>query len=113
MTFSDHAAGVDDAVAEHLGEEAWLYRGGAGAAVETRGWVERPGATHVLGIGPGVDRTRPVLFLPVGGAFGVARLAERDEAICEGRRWRVAGAPRRPDDGRWFVADVEDLGAAA
>lgn len=109
MGFADHLPALDEAVAEHLGDAAEYRAQGTGEAVDIRWIFERP--TNLVDLGrQDMPVTQPTAEIAVAE---VAQLRKGDTVTFDGRVWRVAGAPSRPGDGRWWVAVLEDAGAAS
>jgi hypothetical protein len=111
--FTEHLAGLDDAIDAHLRDDGWVRPVAGGADYPVRIQIDHPTETDRL-IGAGVERQRPVVEISAASA---PSLRKGDVvlvgAVAPFRGWRVAEAPRRPGDGRQWRAEVEPLGEMA
>ena len=108
MSFAAQAAAMDAAIAGHLCEP--------GTVVPINGASIVPVSLILTSASEAVDigRSRPVrdratVEIPTAE---LRELRDGDVITTAGRRWRVQGQPTRPDDGRWWIVDVSDLGEA-
>lgn len=110
--FSDVLDQMDADVAAHVCDPALLRPAAGGADLVISAIVERPGEIETLQSG-GIVRSKPVVQIPV---LQLASLKAGDIVILPpvgGRGYKIAGAPKRPGDGRWWMADADDLGPLA
>lgn len=112
MGFGDH---IDRSVEAHLCDDAAYQVQGLGQMVRVRVMIDRPTELERLQ-GMGFTRARPILSvlaetipgLRTGDAFYEGRWV--GEAFLPGGvSWRLAEAPTRPGDGRWWRGEVEPL----
>ncbi|MBX3480089.1 MAG: hypothetical protein KF842_06790 [Caulobacter sp.] len=104
--FLDHLAAADAAIVAHVFTPG-AVRPVVGDDLDPVGvCIEQPAEEAQLQQGRLV-RTRPVAWL---SRAEVAALARGDLVEGEGRRWKIASAPTRPGDGRFWRAEVEDQG---
>lgn len=109
MSFEDHLAALDEAVSDRIGTPAKLRVAATGAVLDPiRVILERPIEVDTLQDSQ-VAKARPTIEVSVAD---VPSLRKADVVELNGRLWEVAAAPTRPDDGRWWVADVMDRGDA-
>jgi len=112
MGFGDH---IDRAVEAHLCDDAAYRAQGVGPLVQVRIMIDRPTELERLQ-GMGFARARPVLSASVESIPDL----RTGDTIHEGRwvgevfspaasSWRLAEAPTRPGDGRWWRGEVEPL----
>jgi len=115
MDFSSRLAGLDTAIADHLCDDAAYLLQGAGAPVSARVQVDRPIEVERLQ-GSSFVRARPVLQVAVAAFPGLrtgdvfvmgAWSADGLTFTPSAEAWRLAEAPRRPGDGRWWQVEVE------
>jgi hypothetical protein len=106
--FSDHLAGLDAAILEHVtdGVARVLDESGQVVAEAVHPMFERPTQVDTLR-DAGVARAKPTLEIAV---VELALLKAGYTVELGGHRYKVQGAPTRPGDGRWWVVDVQDLG---
>lgn len=112
MSFSDNLDRMDADLVEHACDPALLRPLAGGADVEISAILERPAEIEVIQSAQ-FPRSKPMVRIPV---LLVASLKKGDIVIqppVGGLGYRLAEAPRRPDDGRWWLAAVEDLGPLA
>lgn len=109
MSFTDLVAGIDDAVEAHLCDPA-LYRTPGGEVVEICAVLERPVENEAIqqvswARGRPVVRFRAIrIARPRKGdlvQFGAMPWNDARET------WALAAAPEAPDDGGWWLCDVE------
>jgi hypothetical protein len=108
MTFADHQDALDQAVIDHLADgEALLYPAAGGDPLTVHPLLDRRLEEFTL------DRAKAARPRP---AMSIARLElpggfhHKDEVVLNGNRWRAAETATAADDGRWWVAEVSDLG---
>lgn len=109
---------ADAAISDHLCSPGVLRPGRPDEVAGVPLAIDRPSSVATPFPGQaGVVLSRPVAWLPlafiVGSATVSVAVSKNDELVGEGRRWRIAAAPTRPGDGRWWRAEVEDQGAAS
>lgn len=111
MSFSDHLVDLDAALGEHVCDPARYLPGGDADQVidPVHVMLERPTETDTLQDGQ-VVKTRPTIEVALAE---VPALRRNDVFELAGNRWQVASAPTRTGDGRWWLADVQDLGPVA
>lgn len=115
MNFSDGLTILDGAVEDFLCDDAAYQAQGQDPAVKARVMVDQPTELERMQ-SSSFSRSRPVLSvaheaipdLRTGDVFRMGRWA--GEVFIPGpETFRVAAAPTRPDDGRWWRAEVERL----
>lgn len=115
MIFSDLQTKIDRGVELYLCDDAAYQSQGSGELKPARVMVDRPIEVERLQ-GSGFGRARPVLSvaasafpgLRMGDVFIIGRWIGL--AFFPGdETWRLAEAPSRPDDGRWWRSEVEPL----
>lgn len=113
MNFSAHLDRLDAAAEDHLCDDAAYLVQCAGAMVPARVMVERPeNAERLQGVS--ITRARPEISVSVAAHPGLRQGdgfilgVWTDGVFTPGTEaWRIAEAPRRPGDGRWWMAEVE------
>lgn len=115
MNFSDDLADLDLSVEDHLCDDAAYRVQGAGALIRARVMVDRPTDIERLQ-GSSFSRPRPVLAVSVAAIPGLRSgdtfaMGKWDGVVFVPgpETWRLAEAPSRPDDGRWWRGEVEPL----
>ena len=107
MNFSDHLAGLDLAIEDHLCDDA-LYLAEGVAPVPVRLQLDQPHAADRLQV-MGFVRSRPIVTIARASAPGL-REDDRFQIVLPGGAlgdiWQVAEAPTAPGDGRWWVVEV-------
>jgi len=104
MNFSAMTAVLDIEVEDHLCDDALWLKANGDPASTARVMVDKPVDIERLQ-GMGFSRARTVLRVSVRTATS---LIEGDTFhISDEEIWRVASAPTRSDDGRWWEAEVE------
>jgi hypothetical protein len=68
--------------------------------------LRRPTDEQTLDTGR-IVKSKPFIKVPFAD---VAHLVRDDQLDKDGRRWKIAGAPTRPGDGKVWHADVIDMG---
>jgi hypothetical protein len=119
MSFSDYLDDLDAAVLAHLCDPARVLPRNGSPAVETSAALDA--ATEAVRFGsseavaPSVQARLPVAEVRrlANGDVILSPLDAARHATPGTRRWRVLGQPTRPDDGRWWLADVADEGPAS
>lgn len=115
MNFSDMLAGLDNAVEDYLCDDAAYQEQGLGPMIPARIMINKPTELERMQ-GSGFTRPRPFLSvssdaipgLRSGDVFHLGRWA--GSVFVPGLdAWRLAEAPTRPDDGRWWRGEVERL----
>lgn len=109
MDFSSHLARIDAAIDAHLRDDGWVRPVGGGADIPVCVSIEHPSETDRV-IGAGMERARPVIEISVASVALKKGDTVLIGAVAPFRAWRVAEAPRRPGDGRQWMAEVEPLG---
>lgn len=109
MALPARTARLTDAVFRSFGETATLRPAAGGDPVEdVRVILRRPTDTSPLWEGETVT-ANPFVRIPHAD---VTRLRKNDVVDgVDGRAWKIKDAPRRPGDGRVWVAEVIDHGA--
>ncbi|HYD26974.1 head-tail joining protein [Brevundimonas sp.] len=111
MSFTDLVLGIDDAVETHLCDPA-VYRSLDAPAtdVEIRAVLERPSEAEQIQQTAWV-RSKPTVRFRRAGVPSPRRgdLIQFGAAPWSGARetWALAAVPEAPDDGGWWVCDVE------
>lgn len=115
MNFSARLGVLDSAVEDHLCDDAAYQVQGESPLIRARVMVDRPVDIERLQ-GVGFSRPRPVLQvsaaaipgLRTGDTFVLGQWIG-SEFIPGDESWRLAEAPTRPGDGRWWRVEVEPL----
>lgn len=115
MNFTDALVGLDAAVEDHLCDDAAYQVQGLGPMIRARIMIDRPTELERLQ-GASFSRARPVVSvsaeaipgLRTGDAFHEGRWAG-EVFLPAAASWRLAEAPTRPGDGRWWRGEVEPL----
>lgn len=106
VNFADVLGGLDTAVRDVLCDDA-VYIPASGAPVPgMRIKLEEASESMVL---QGANVVLGKSFIEVERA-AVPKLKRNEAFDVLGVRWKLAEAPRRPDDGRWWRAAVEKVG---
>lgn len=116
MNFSDDLADLDASVEDHLCDDAAYQVQGLGPLIRARVMVDRPTDIERLQ-GSSFTRARPVLSVSAealpglrsGDVFSMGRWVTETVFVPGPETWRMAEAPSRPDDGRWWRGEVEPL----
>lgn len=115
MNFTDMLADLDIGVEDHLCDDAAYQVQGRGLLIPVRVMINAPTEIERMQRA-GFSRARPVLSAAVaaipglrsGDVFVMGRWA--GSVFAPGSdTWRMAEAPTRPDDGRWWRGEVEPL----
>lgn len=102
MNFSDDLADLDRAIEAHLCDDGVLTSWN-GPSVAVRVMIDFPAEIDRLQV-MSFPRTRPVVSLAHDAA---PELREGDLLAVVGQSWRIASAPTRSGDGRWWQAEIE------
>lgn len=104
MNFETMMAALDGAVEDHLCDDAVLIPAEGSPARLVRVMISHPADLDRLQVMT-ISRTRPTLSI----AFSTAPdLIEGDMVeAANAVRWRIASAPTRSGDGRWWQAEIE------
>ena len=108
MNFSDDLDDIDLSIEEHLCDDAVLSQCmNGGVAIPVRVMVNFPTELDRLQ-GMSFSRTRPVVSISHRAA---PDLKEGDTlSFLRDEWWRIASAPTRSGDGRWWEAEIERYG---
>lgn len=109
VDFLDHLAAADTAIGAHVCTPGVVRFAAGGEVDPVPVAIERPLEGETIERGQ-FAALKPLAWLP---RQLVAALKAGDEIEGEGRLWRVAAKPTRPGDGRWWRAELEDLGPLA
>lgn len=108
MALPARTSRLTDAVFRTFGETATLRPAAGGEPTTVRAILRRPTDTSPLWEGETVT-AHPFVRIPVADV----RLRKGDVVDgLDGRKWKIKDAPRRPGDGRVWIAEVLDDGAA-
>ena len=116
MNFTDMLADLDVAVEDHLCDDAAYQVQGIGPLIPVRIMINAPSELERMQ-NAGFTRSRPVLSasadaipgLRSGDLFFMGRWVSDTVFVPAAETWRLAEAPSRPDDGRWWRGEVEPL----
>lgn len=101
--FADNLDALDGAVRDTLCDDAVYFPRQGGSVPGVRVQIDKPADEDRLQ-GSTIVRAKPVISVSVQQ---VPSLLQGETFVVAGERWKVAGAPTRPGDGRWWVADVQ------
>ncbi len=101
--FSDNLDALDTTVRDHLCDDATYIPASGTAPLPCRVIFDDPAQTDVLQ-NASIVRAKPTISVEVAV---IASLVKNDLFDLGEQRWRVAAAPTRPGDGRWWFAEVD------
>lgn len=110
MPFNDLLADLDLTIETELCDLASFERQGSGARLVPI-ILNRPTELVTGGMSQGFPLTRATVSVAL---LSVSDLVEGDVFVSDpgtniAERWSVIGAPLRPGDGRWWLAEVEPI----
>jgi hypothetical protein len=106
--FSDTLDVIDAAVTSVFCDDAKYRALAGGGDVDVRIKFRNPGEeSRIAEIA--IVAPRPTVKVAVAQ---VATVVKGDIFVFDARLYRVAAAPARPGRGRWWLCEVEDIGAA-
>lgn len=107
MALPSRTSRLTDAVYRAHGEVATFRPAAGGEVPNVRVILRRPTDLAPLWQGE-VPMTKPFVRVPLADVSALLKGDVLDG--IDGRKWRIADAPRRPGDGRSWQAGVEDAG---
>jgi hypothetical protein len=107
--FSDTLGLIETEIKAVFCDDA-LYRAASGGGdVPVRIKFRNPDEESRLSGEIGIVAARPTVKVAVSD---IANVVKSDAFVFNARLYRVANAPLRPGRGRWWLCEVEDVGAA-
>jgi len=103
--FSDNQDALDATIREHLCDDATYYPVSGEAPLPCRVIFEVPSQTETLQQARMVQ-AKPTIEVEVAV---IPSLVKGDMFDVATLRWRVAAAPTRPGDGRWWLAELDRI----